>query len=131
MFNPNQLIYRGRQQGIDVFDYNGIRIDATVANELNGQYLYLGFGKGLPDSIMPGLMAQGVLGISVSGQELLLRAEKSRVTGSCPKSLRKRGGRDGSAHPAGTAVQPLSPGGRDPAVCVYGIQAAEHAFRLS
>ncbi len=57
MFNPNQLIYRGRQQGIDVFDYNGIRIDATVANERNGQYLYLGFGKGLSDSIMPGLMA--------------------------------------------------------------------------
>ena len=57
MFNPNQLIYCGQQQGIDVFDYNGIRIDATVTQERNGQYLYLGFGKGLPDTIMPGLMA--------------------------------------------------------------------------
>lgn len=57
MFNLNLLIYRGKQQGIDVFDYNGIRIDATITKDRNGQYLYLGLGKGLPDYVMPGLMA--------------------------------------------------------------------------
>ena len=57
MFNPNQLVYRGRQQGIDVFDYNGIRIDAAITADRNGQSLFVGFGGGLPDSVMQGLMA--------------------------------------------------------------------------
>lgn len=57
MFNLNQLVYLGKQQGIDVFDYNGIRIDATITDEKDGQTLYLGFGKGLPEVVMPGLMA--------------------------------------------------------------------------
>lgn len=57
MFNPNQLIYRGRQQGIDVFDYNGVRIDASLSRDGRGQCLCLGLGVGLPESVLPGLMA--------------------------------------------------------------------------
>ena len=57
MFDPNRLVYLGRQQGIDVFDYSGVRINAAVADERSGRMLYLGFGRGIPDAAMPGLMA--------------------------------------------------------------------------
>ena len=57
MFNPNQLIYRGRRQGVDVFEYDGVRIDAALTANRGGRVLYLGFGGRLPDAVMPGLMA--------------------------------------------------------------------------
>ena len=56
MFNPNHLYYCGRQQGIDVFLYNGVRISAVIADERDGQYLYLGLGKGLGGYELPGLL---------------------------------------------------------------------------
>ena len=45
MFNPGNLIYCGKQQGIDVFFYNGVRIDAALTQGRDGRYLYLGFGR--------------------------------------------------------------------------------------
>ena len=56
VFDPNQLIYCGCQRGIDVFSYNGVRIDAAVVREHNEQVLYLGLGRGLSGTVMAGLM---------------------------------------------------------------------------
>ncbi len=44
MFNPEDLIYSGRRQGIDVFFYHGVRIDAALTDGPDGKYLYVGFG---------------------------------------------------------------------------------------
>ena len=56
MFNPTHLYYYGRKQGIDVFYYDGIRIDATLASEKDGQYLYLGISKSISEYVLPGLL---------------------------------------------------------------------------
>ncbi len=57
MFDPNQLRYAGRQRGIDVFYYGGIRIDASIAREDGQQVLYVGLGRELPERILSGLLA--------------------------------------------------------------------------
>ena len=56
MFYLSHLHYVGRKQGIDVFYYDGVRIDAILANDQDGRYLYLGIGKGLPETVFPGLL---------------------------------------------------------------------------
>ena len=57
MFDPNQLIYLGRRQGLDVFEYGGVRIDAAITADRGSRTLCLGFCGSLPESVMPGLMA--------------------------------------------------------------------------
>ena len=58
MFNPCNLIYYGKNHGIDVFSYNGVRIDATLSDGRDGRYLYVGFGKnrGISSGEMAGLL---------------------------------------------------------------------------
>ena len=58
MFNPYNLVYCGNKHGIDVFSYNGVRIDATLTNARDGRYLYVGFGKnrGISSEEMAGLL---------------------------------------------------------------------------
>ncbi len=58
MFNLNNLIYCGKRQGIDVFSYNGVRIDASIADSPEGAELYVGFEKpcGISDGEMAGLL---------------------------------------------------------------------------
>ncbi len=57
MFNPAELVYCGKHQGIDVFFYKGIRIDATLTSGPDGRYVYVGLGSmGLPAGEMGGLL---------------------------------------------------------------------------
>ena len=58
MFNPYNLIYCGKKQGIDVFYYNGVRIDVTLSGMRDGWYLYIGFsnGNGISGMEMAGLL---------------------------------------------------------------------------
>ncbi len=57
MFNPRQLTYCGRKQGVDTFYYNGIRIDAALSREDNESYLYVGFSGELAADQVQGLLA--------------------------------------------------------------------------
>ena len=57
MFNLNDLIYQGNQNGLDVFSYHGVRIDAVLTNERDGQYIFVGMSSPLPDYILSGLFA--------------------------------------------------------------------------
>ena len=57
MFNPGNLVYCGKKQGIDVFIYNGVRIDAAMTDTRDGRYLYVGFGQGY------GISSQEMVGL--------------------------------------------------------------------
>ncbi len=56
MFNPEQLVYLGKDQQMDVFLYNGVRIYAAVSSCSGGQSLMVGVGHGLSEDTLSGLL---------------------------------------------------------------------------
>ena len=57
MFDPKYLQYLGNNNGIDVFNYNGLRINAMVSAESDGRYLYVGMGQNIPEQILRGILS--------------------------------------------------------------------------
>ena len=56
MFDPKYLQYLGNNNGIDVFNYNGLRINAMFSTEQDGRYLYVGMGQYIPEQILMGIL---------------------------------------------------------------------------
>ncbi len=48
MFDPKLLQYLGNNNGIDVVNCNGLRINAMVSAERDGRYLYVGMDQNIP-----------------------------------------------------------------------------------
>ena len=57
MFNPNNLVYLGKDQQLDVFLYNGVRIYAITYHCGGSQSLMVGVGHGLDKDTLAGLLA--------------------------------------------------------------------------
>ena len=55
MFDPKYLQYLN-SNGIDVFNYNGLRINAMISTEQDGRYLYVGMGQYIPEQILMGIL---------------------------------------------------------------------------
>ena len=48
MFEPELLRYVGTSNGIEVFNYDGVRVDTMTAAEQDGQYVYVGLDRNVP-----------------------------------------------------------------------------------
>ena len=57
MFQPERLYYLGQNQGIDVFNYEGVRIDAIIRPERDGSYLYVGLDRRVPQQVLNGMLS--------------------------------------------------------------------------
>ena len=48
MFQPEHLRYVSSNNGIEVFNYDGIRVDTMTSAEKDGQYIYVGIDRSVP-----------------------------------------------------------------------------------
>ena len=45
MFQPERLSYVGNENGMETYDYDGIRIYKMITNRSDGRYLYVGVAR--------------------------------------------------------------------------------------
>ena len=56
MFHPDHLRLISSNNGIEVFNYDGVRVDTMVASEMDGQYVYVGVDREVPPQMLNGML---------------------------------------------------------------------------
>ena len=56
MFQPERLHYMGSKNGIEVFSYDGVRVDTMTSEENDGQYVYVGVDRNVPPQMLNGML---------------------------------------------------------------------------
>ena len=52
MFQPEHLRYVSSNNGIEVFNYDGIRVDTMTSAEKDGQYVYVGVDRNVTPQML-------------------------------------------------------------------------------